>query len=112
MPKQTSQPSSRGQQADSQQNKIFVGGLSPNTTEQQIHDYFSKFGKIDSKELFIARGFCYVTYVKAASADACVSAQVGSGATQGQTQHQIAGKWVEVKKSYPPRESGGGKSKI
>ncbi|MBN3308135.1 HNRDL protein, partial [Amia calva] len=49
--------------------KVFVGGLSPETSEDQIRDYFGRFGDIDSIELPMdtktneRRGFCFVTYV-------------------------------------------------
>ncbi|XP_040274008.1 heterogeneous nuclear ribonucleoprotein D-like [Bufo bufo] len=49
--------------------KVFVGGLSPDTTEEQIRDYFGGFGDIESVELPTdpktneRRGFCFITYV-------------------------------------------------
>ncbi|XP_015193932.1 heterogeneous nuclear ribonucleoprotein D-like isoform X2 [Lepisosteus oculatus] len=49
--------------------KVFVGGLSPETSEDQIREYFGRFGDIDSIELPMdtktneRRGFCFVTYV-------------------------------------------------
>ncbi|MBN3312483.1 HNRDL protein, partial [Atractosteus spatula] len=50
--------------------KVFVGGLSPETSEDQIREYFGRFGDIDSIELPMdtktneRRGFCFVTYVE------------------------------------------------
>ncbi|KAG5834384.1 heterogeneous nuclear ribonucleoprotein D-like [Anguilla rostrata] len=50
--------------------KVFVGGLSPETSEDQIRDYFGTFGDIDSIELPMdtktneRRGFCFVTYLE------------------------------------------------
>ncbi|KAJ8286741.1 hypothetical protein GJAV_G00042760 [Gymnothorax javanicus] len=50
--------------------KVFVGGLSPETSEDQIRDYFGQYGAIDSIELPIdtktneRRGFCFVTYLE------------------------------------------------
>ncbi|XP_030624382.1 heterogeneous nuclear ribonucleoprotein D-like isoform X2 [Chanos chanos] len=50
--------------------KVFVGGLSPDTSEDQIREYFGTFGEIESIELPMdtktneRRGFCFVTYVE------------------------------------------------
>ncbi|KAK1174377.1 heterogeneous nuclear ribonucleoprotein D-like isoform X1 [Acipenser oxyrinchus oxyrinchus] len=50
--------------------KVFVGGLSPDTSEDQIREYFGKFGDIESIELPMdtktneRRGFCFVTYAE------------------------------------------------
>ncbi|XP_075060553.1 heterogeneous nuclear ribonucleoprotein D-like [Mixophyes fleayi] len=48
--------------------KVFVGGLSPDTTEEQIKEYFGGFGDIENIELPMdtktneRRGFCFITY--------------------------------------------------
>ncbi|KAM5194374.1 heterogeneous nuclear ribonucleoprotein D-like isoform 1-T1 [Mantella aurantiaca] len=48
--------------------KVFVGGLSPDTTEEQIKDYFGGYGDIENIELPMdtktneRRGFCFITY--------------------------------------------------
>lgn len=48
--------------------KIFVGGLSPDTPEEKIREYFEAFGEVDSIELPMEtktnkrRGFCFVTF--------------------------------------------------
>ncbi|XP_072261413.1 heterogeneous nuclear ribonucleoprotein D-like isoform X3 [Pyxicephalus adspersus] len=48
--------------------KVFVGGLSPDTTEEQIKEYFGGFGEIENIELPMdtktneRRGFCFITY--------------------------------------------------
>ncbi|KAL2100486.1 hypothetical protein ACEWY4_004880 [Coilia grayii] len=50
--------------------KVFVGGLSPETTEEQIREYFGTFGEIENIELPVdaktneRRGFCFVTFVE------------------------------------------------
>ena len=48
--------------------KVFVGGLSPDTSEEQIKEYFGACGEIENIELPMdtktneRRGFCFVTY--------------------------------------------------
>ncbi|XP_068089740.1 heterogeneous nuclear ribonucleoprotein D-like [Hyperolius riggenbachi] len=48
--------------------KVFVGGLSPDTTEDQIKAYFGSYGEIENIELPMdtktneRRGFCFITY--------------------------------------------------
>ncbi|KAM9541112.1 heterogeneous nuclear ribonucleoprotein D-like isoform 1-T3 [Salvelinus alpinus] len=68
--------------------KVFVGGLSPDTPEEEIRDYFGAFGDIDSIELPMdtktneRRGFCFVTYCEETPVQKlleCRYHQVGSG---------------------------------
>ncbi|KAM8871795.1 heterogeneous nuclear ribonucleoprotein D0-like isoform 1-T4 [Synchiropus picturatus] len=48
--------------------KIFVGGLSPDTPEEKVREYFSAFGEVESIELPMEsktnkrRGFCFITF--------------------------------------------------
>ncbi|XP_076875682.1 heterogeneous nuclear ribonucleoprotein D0 isoform X3 [Brachyhypopomus gauderio] len=48
--------------------KIFVGGLSPDTPEEKIREYFNAFGEMESIELPMEnktnkrRGFCFITF--------------------------------------------------
>ncbi|XP_067254458.1 heterogeneous nuclear ribonucleoprotein D0 isoform X2 [Chanodichthys erythropterus] len=48
--------------------KIFVGGLSPDTPEEKIREYFDAYGEVDSIELPMEnktnkrRGFCFITF--------------------------------------------------
>uniref|UniRef100_H3A337 Heteroous nuclear ribonucleoprotein D like n=1 Tax=Latimeria chalumnae TaxID=7897 RepID=H3A337_LATCH len=50
--------------------KVFVGGLSPDTSEEQIKEYFGAYGEIENIELPIdtktneRRGFCFITYTE------------------------------------------------
>lgn len=43
--------------------------------------------------MFISRGFCYLTFAKAPDALRALS----------QESHWVGGRWVDVKKSFPPR---------
>nr|KAF6360039.1 hypothetical protein mMyoMyo1_010997 [Myotis myotis] len=49
--------------------KVFVCGLSPDTSEEQIKEYFGTFGEIENIELPMdtkaneKRGFCFITYM-------------------------------------------------
>jgi len=48
--------------------KVFVGGISPDTTEDHMQEYFSQYGSVESvsvitdKETGKSRGFGFVTY--------------------------------------------------
>ncbi|XP_055140035.2 heterogeneous nuclear ribonucleoprotein D-like isoform X2 [Symphalangus syndactylus] len=48
--------------------KVFMGGLRPDTSEEQIKEYFGAFGEIENIELPMdtktneRRGFCFITY--------------------------------------------------
>ncbi|CDQ76625.1 unnamed protein product [Oncorhynchus mykiss] len=48
--------------------KVFVGGLSPDTPEEKIREYFGAFGEVESIELPMEtktnkrRGFCFITF--------------------------------------------------
>ncbi|XP_077353074.1 heterogeneous nuclear ribonucleoprotein D0-like [Festucalex cinctus] len=48
--------------------KIFVGGLSPDTPEEKVREYFSTFGEVEAVELPMEsktnkrRGFCFITF--------------------------------------------------
>ncbi|XP_066567605.1 heterogeneous nuclear ribonucleoprotein D0 isoform X2 [Amia ocellicauda] len=48
--------------------KIFVGGLSPDTPEEKIREYFGGYGEVESIELPMEnktnkrRGFCFITF--------------------------------------------------
>ncbi|XP_031573875.1 RNA-binding protein Musashi homolog 2-like [Actinia tenebrosa] len=77
--------------------KIFVGGLSTNTSEEDMKNYFGKFGTITEVMLMFDkatqrhRGFGFVTFDSESSADdAC-----------GNQFHLINNKKVEVKKAQP-----------
>lgn len=59
-------------------NKMFVGGLKDDTTEDMVRDAFSQFGEIKEIELINdkatgkSKGFCFVTFEDYDSVDKCV----------------------------------------
>ena len=75
--------------------KIFVGGVSRDTTVEQVKEHFSKYGAIEDAVLKIDhpslhhRGFGFLTFVDEQSAKAACDAHF----------HEINGKRVEAKPS-------------
>ncbi|GKT49053.1 putative RNA-binding protein sce3 [Colletotrichum spaethianum] len=76
--------------------KIFVGGVSQETTDQEFKDYFAQFGRVVDATLMMdkdtgrPRGFGFVTFESEAGVEACLS-----------TSLEIHGKPIEVKKAQP-----------
>ncbi|KAI2624080.1 hypothetical protein GGS21DRAFT_532878 [Xylaria nigripes] len=76
--------------------KIFVGGVSQDTTENEFKDYFAQFGRVVDATLMMdkdtgrPRGFGFVTFENEIGVDACLS-----------THLEIHGKAIEVKKAQP-----------
>ncbi|KNC85491.1 hypothetical protein SARC_02328 [Sphaeroforma arctica JP610] len=81
--------------------KIFVGGLSPETTEESLTTFFGKFGKVDDvvimKDKFTQRlrGFGFVSFTEASVVDTVVQKQY----------YEVDGKEIEVKKAEPRSDS-------
>jgi len=79
--------------------KIFVGGLSWETSDQVLRDYFSTYGVVNDVVIMRdritgrSRGFGFVTFEDEQSADAAVLEQ-----------HVIEGRKVEAKKAIPKGE--------
>jgi len=82
-------------------NKAFVGGLSIDTTEQDLKDYFSKFGNVtevaipkpgDGKK----RGFGFVTFDDTDCVDRLIILQ----------NHELNGRSLDVKKAVPKDSRG------
>jgi len=92
-------------------NKIFVGGLPQGVDDNAFREYFEKFGATSDVVVMKdaatgnTRGFGFVTYDDTGSVDAVMDMY---------KDHQINGKWVEVKRATPKGDSkgsdkGGGK---
>lgn len=81
-------------------NKMFVGGMSEDTTEEQILEKFSPYGNIEKIDLIKDKStgkykrFCFVTFNDHDSVDQCVIHK----------HFNLAGKKVEVKKAVSKDE--------
>ena len=77
--------------------KVFVGGLSPDTSQEQIKEYFGAFGEIENIELPIdtktneRRGFCFITYYEEEPVRKLLETRY----------HQIASGKCEIKVAQP-----------
>ncbi|XP_070761583.1 RNA-binding protein Musashi homolog 2b isoform X1 [Enoplosus armatus] len=79
--------------------KMFIGGLSWQTSPDSLRDYFSKFGEI--RECMVmrdpttkrSRGFGFITFAEAASVDKVL----------GQPHHELDSKMIDPKVAFPRR---------
>ncbi|KAB0358585.1 hypothetical protein FD754_002741 [Muntiacus muntjak] len=82
--------------------KLFIGGLSSETTEESLRNYYKQWGKLISCEIIRdhaskrSRGFGFVTFSSMAEVDAAMAARP----------HSIDGKTVAPKRAVPREESG------
>lgn len=82
--------------------KVFVGGLAPDTSDEEFRDYFTRYGAVAEATIMVdhtsnrSRGFGFVTFEDEAS----VQEVFKTGAL-----HTVSGKQVEVK-SATPKGSG------
>ncbi len=88
--------------------KLFVGGISWDSTEESLKEAFSKFGPVDSVKIVTdrdtgkSRGFGFVEY---ADADDAVKAMEGLNETF------VDGRKIRVNEATDKRRSGGGGDK-
>ena len=86
-------------------NKLFVGNLSFDTTENDLQDLFEKFGPVTEVNLITdrmsgrSRGFAFVTMATDEGAQAAVS---------GLTNQSLHGREIKVNEARPREEGGGG----
>lgn len=84
---------------DTDQGKLFVGGISWETTEEKLKDYFQAFGEVIEAVIMKdratgrARGFGFVVFADPSVADVVVL-----------DKHSIDGRLVEAKKAVPREE--------
>jgi len=79
--------------------KMFIGGLSSQTTADGLRDYFSQFGEVTECMVMRdpatkrARGFGFITFSDVASVDKVLEQQV----------HELDGKKIDPKVAFPKR---------
>ncbi|MEY4916970.1 MAG: hypothetical protein RL616_883 [Verrucomicrobiota bacterium] len=90
-------------------NKLFVGNLSFNTTENDLHDAFAAFGTVQEANIMMdrmsgrSRGFAFVSMATADEANKAIEGLHGQ---------QVDGRALTVniarpKEDRPPRSGGG-----
>ena len=84
--------------------KVFVGGLDPDTSEEEVRSYFGQYGTIAELNLPFdkikgqRRAFCFITFDTDTEADDCCK----------MAKHTVGAKEVDVKKATPKSQDGGG----
>jgi len=82
--------------------KLFVGGISWDTTEEGLNEYFSTYGQLESVKLITDRetgrskGFAFIVFYEQKDCDSVLE----------QEQHEIDGRSVTPRKATP---GGGGR---
>ncbi|AAS51760.2 ADL160Wp [Eremothecium gossypii ATCC 10895] len=80
-------------------NKMFIGGLNWETTEDNLREYFSKYGNVTEVKIMRdgttgrSRGFGFLSFADASSVDEVVK-----------TQHILDGKVIDPKRAIPREE--------
>lgn len=91
-------------------NKLFVGNLSFNTTENDLHDAFAAFGTVTEANIMMdrmsgrSRGFAFVTMATAEEAQKAIDGLHGKQIDNRELTVNIA----RPKEDRPPRREGGG----
>jgi len=86
---------------EEQSRKLFIGGLSIETTDEDLQNHFSKWGNvtdfivIKDSNTQKSKGFGFVTYETEEEADACMA----------ERPHHLASKQVDVKRAVSREES-------
>lgn len=84
--------------------RIFVGNLSYNTTEDQLHDLFSQAGAVESTSIVTdkmtgrSRGFAFVE----------MGSDEGTKAIEMFNGYELDGRTINVNEARPRNENGGG----
>lgn len=85
--------------------KLYVGGISWNTTDQMLQDAFAQFGTVASarvitdRETGRSRGFGFVEMSSDAEAQAAVAGMNGK---------ELDGRTINVSEARPQESNGGG----
>ena len=86
---------------EEQSRKLFVGGLSLNTTDNGLRDYFAKYGKLTDCVVIRqpgsnrSKGFGFVTYETEEEADKCMADRP----------HSLDGRTIDAKRAVSREES-------
>ena len=100
-------PSGASQVNNSKRRKVFVGGLSADTTDEDFRKYFEQFGEISESQILQdhltgrSRGFGFITFTDEATSEKVF--------TKGRF-HELKGKLVEVKSATPRQQNKGGRA--
>ncbi|KAM3722648.1 RNA-binding protein Musashi [Dirofilaria immitis] len=92
-------PSSEDCTSSNDPGKMFIGGLSWQTTAEGLRDYFGKFGEVNECMVMRdpatkrARGFGFITFTDPASVDKVLA----------QEQHELDGKKIDPKVAFPKK---------
>jgi heterogeneous nuclear ribonucleoprotein A1/A3 len=92
----------QGELEPEQFRKVFIGGLSFNTDDEMLKNYFSKFGNIvdhiviKDKQTGRSKGFGFVTYAHSSMVDELMKSRP----------HTIDGRQIEPKRATPREDSG------
>ncbi|KAK4481563.1 hypothetical protein RD792_012465 [Penstemon davidsonii] len=84
---------------DTEKNKLFVGGISWQTTEDVLKEHFGKYGAVSESVICVdrytgsPRGFGFVTFAESSAVDRVL-----------EDSHQILSRTVEVKRAVPRSE--------
>ncbi|OMJ89818.1 hypothetical protein SteCoe_7997 [Stentor coeruleus] len=103
VPREQSHPQGSSSAPSFKTNKMFVGGLPPDVTNENFRAFFEQFGEIEDsvvildKETGRPRGFGFVTFTSEDTADKVL---------ENNDKNYINGKWVECKKATPRQTQG------
>jgi len=90
------QQSDAGKDGSYRTKKLFVGGLTQTTTEEQFKKYFEQFGTIEDSVIMVdkdtgkSRGFGFITFASEDSVERVI---------ERYNENKIDGKWVECKRA-------------
>ncbi|OXA52807.1 RNA-binding protein Musashi homolog 2 [Folsomia candida] len=96
-----------GSSSSGYENKLFVGGLSWQTTPEKLRDYFSQFGPVTDVLVMKdpitqrSRGFGFITFTDSTTVPRVLAVPI----------HMLDGKRIDPKRATPRSKSGSNKTK-
>ena len=85
--------SEKGEKVDT--NKLYVGNLSYQTTEDELREAFSAYGDVVSVKIIGGRGFGFVEME---------SPEAAERAKEGLNETELGGRTIRVDEARPPRQ--------